>query len=70
MGLTHSPLTHRAPFQAGQAFRKYRRASGPRANALADFFIGAQASVEGWPIVTRGARRYRAYFPDVALLGA
>jgi predicted nucleic acid-binding protein len=70
MRLVHAPFTHRALFQAGQAFRKYRRGGGPRANVLADFFIGAQVSVEGWPILTRDARRYRTYFPEVALLGA
>ena len=32
--------------------------------------IGAQASDEGWPILTRDAKRYRTYFPDVALFGA
>jgi predicted nucleic acid-binding protein len=41
-----------------------------RANVLADFFIGAQASAEGWPILTRDTRRYRTYFPNVDLLGA
>jgi predicted nucleic acid-binding protein len=70
MRLTHVSLTQQALFLAGQAFRKYRRAGGPRGNVLADFFIGAQASVEGWPILTRDAKRYRTYFPEVTLLGA
>jgi len=67
---TPVPLTQHGLFVAGQAFRKYRRSGGIRGNVLADFFIGAQASVEGWPILTRDARRFRTYFPDVALLGA
>ena len=58
-----------ALFLAGQVFRRYRAGGGTRPNVLADFFIGAQASAEGWPILTRDERRYRAYFPDVALVG-
>jgi len=36
---------------------------------LPDFFIGAQAQVERLPILTRDERRYRAYFPDVEVVG-
>lgn len=69
IGLTIARLSRDAAFLAGQAFRRYRTAGGTRINVLADFFIGAQASAEGWPILTRDARRYRTYFPDVALVG-
>ena len=64
-----APMSKAALFLAGQAFRRYREGGGTRPNVLADFFIGAQASAEGWPILTRDARRHRAYFPDVALVG-
>ena len=67
--LTMAPMSRGALFLAGQAFRRYRAGGGTRVNVLADFFIGAQASFEGWPILTRDARRYRTYFPDVAILG-
>jgi len=30
--------------------------------------IGAHAAVEGWLLLTRGAGRYRRYFPKVALI--
>ena len=69
MRLKFAPMSKAALFLAGQAFRRYRVAGGARPNVLADFFIGAQASVEGWPILTRDERRYRTYFPDVALVG-
>jgi predicted nucleic acid-binding protein len=69
IGLAIVRLSKRSLFLAGQAFRIYRAAGGMRANVLADFFIGAQASAEGWPILTRDARRYRTYFPEVALVG-
>jgi predicted nucleic acid-binding protein len=69
IGLTLTRLSHSALFLAGQTFRRYRAAGGMRPNVLADFFIGAQASIEGWPILTRDTRRYRTYFPDVEVLG-
>jgi predicted nucleic acid-binding protein len=55
-------------FAAGQAFQKYRAAGGSRANVLPDFFIGAHAHVTHSPILTRDARPYRAYFPQVELI--
>jgi predicted nucleic acid-binding protein len=69
MRLKIAPMSKAALFLAGQAFRRYREGGGTRPNVLADFFIGAQASAEGWPILTRDERRYRGYFPDVALVG-
>ncbi len=69
MRLKMAPMSKAALFLAGQAFRRYSVGGGTRPNVLADFFIGAQASVEGWPILTRDARRYRTYFPEVALVG-
>jgi predicted nucleic acid-binding protein len=57
-----------ALYQAGQAFRAYRRAGGPRTSILPDFFIGAHAETAGIPILTRDARRYHSYFPGVELI--
>jgi predicted nucleic acid-binding protein len=69
MRLRLAPMSKVALFQAGQAFRRYRASGGPRPNVLADFFLGAQASAERWPILTRDAARYRTYFPDVVING-
>ena len=69
MRLSIAPMSKSALFAAGQAFRRYRAMSGSRANVLADFFVGAQARVECWPILTRDPRRYRTYFPEVVILG-
>lgn len=63
-----APAPRSALFLAGKAFRQYRAAGGARSGVLPDFFIGAHAAVQGWPLLTRDATRYRRYFPKVALI--
>jgi predicted nucleic acid-binding protein len=62
------PMPRPALFLAGRAFRQYRTAGGLRTGVLSDFFIGAHATVQHLPIVTRDVRRYRHYFPTVELI--
>lgn len=69
LGVEHSAMSRQALWRAGRAFRDYRRRGGSKTNVLADFFIGAQASVLGAPILTRDLGRYRNYFPEVELVG-
>jgi predicted nucleic acid-binding protein len=66
-GITVARISRTALFLAGKAFVQYRGAGGIRTGVLADFFIGAHAAVERLPLLTRDARRYRHYFPTVAL---
>jgi len=68
MGLSVQELPRSALFLSGKAFVKYRRGGGSKGNVLADFFIGAHAAVLSCAILTRDARRYKNYFPTVALL--
>jgi predicted nucleic acid-binding protein len=67
-GITVVTIPHEALFLAGKTFIKYRDAGGPRPGVLPDFFIGAHAAVQRLPLLTRDARRYRHYFPTVALI--
>ena len=62
------PLPKEALFLAGKVFGRYRRAGGTKSGVLPDFFIGAHASVAGWPLLTRDIRRYRTYFPALDLI--
>jgi len=62
------PLPYEAAFLAGKAFLQYRRRGGVRGSPLPDFYIGAHAAVSDFRILTRDPRRYRTYFPTVALL--
>jgi predicted nucleic acid-binding protein len=68
IGVTIVPIPRLALFVAGKAFTQYRTAGGNRTGVLPDFFIGAHATVESRPLLTRDARRYRHYFPTVILI--
>ena len=68
VGVTVAPIPREALFLAGKTFIKYRGAGGRRAGVLPDFFIGAHAAVRRLPLLTRDVRRYRSYFPKVALI--
>lgn len=67
-GLRHEPIPRDALFLAGKAFAAYRRAKGTKGNVLPDFFIGAHATVLSLQLITRDARRYRTYFPDLEVI--
>ena len=54
-------LIWEATFLAGQAFRRYRKNKGQKKRVLADFLIGAHASVAGFGLITRDAW-YQKYF--------
>jgi predicted nucleic acid-binding protein len=57
-----------ALFLAAKAFMQYRRRGGSKLQVLPDFFIGAHAAVEGWPLLTRDASRFRTYFPTLEVI--
>lgn len=68
LGLHRAQLPWGAAFLAGQAFLRYRRAGGNKTAPLPDFYIGAHAQVAGLTLLTRDARRYRDYFPEVRVI--
>ena len=68
MELTLREISRPALFLAGKAFAQYRRRGGRKAQVLPDFFIGAHAAVQGWPLLTRDASRFRTYFPSLDVL--
>jgi predicted nucleic acid-binding protein len=67
-GLKLVPFPRAALFLAGKVFGQYRRAGGSRTGVLPDFFIGAHAAVQNFPLLTRDVGRYRSYFPTVTLI--
>jgi predicted nucleic acid-binding protein len=63
-----APLPYEAAFLAGKAFVTYRKRGGEKTAPLPDFYIGAHAAIVGCRLLTRDAKRYRTYFPDVEIL--
>lgn len=61
-------LPWEAGFLAGKAYVRYRRARGTRSSPLPDFFIGAHAAIGRLTLLTRDAKRYRTYYPDLELI--
>jgi hypothetical protein len=66
--LTVEPIPREALFLAGKVFLDYRRRQGSRQSVLPDFYIGAHAAVNQWPILTRDMARCRSYYPKVRLI--
>ncbi len=68
VGISRVPMPAEALFLAGKVFADYRRVRGTKTGVLPDFFIGAHAVIGGLPLLTRDVRRYRTYFPNIALI--
>lgn len=58
-------IPYAAAFLAAKCFAAYRRRGGARTSPLPDFFIGANAAVSGYRLLTRDAARFRTYFPKL-----
>ena len=66
--LTKEELPWPAAINAGLSHAQYRKQGGERERALPDFLIGAHAAIKGYRLLTRDARRYRRYFPDLEII--
>jgi predicted nucleic acid-binding protein len=68
MKLSLREIPRPALFLAGKAYLRYRRRGGGKSQVLPDCIIGAHAAVEGWPVLTRDAGRFRTYFPHLEVV--
>lgn len=68
LGLALREIPRPALFLAAKAFVQCRRRGGSRRQVLTGFFIGAHAAVEGWPLLTRDASRFRTRFPTLEVM--
>ena len=65
---TRRPSSDEVLFRAGRAFLAYKANNGPKNSLLPDFLVGAQAEVDGEPLLTRDPGKVRTYFPAVRLV--
>ena len=68
LDLTYSDINSLAAWRAAQAYEQYRQNKGAQKMILPDFYIGAQAEVMKWAVLTRDQSRFRTYFPKVRLI--
>lgn len=68
MELVLREIPRPALFLAARAYALYRRRGGSKGQVLPDFFIGAHAAVEGWPLLTRDASRFKTCFPTLDVI--
>jgi predicted nucleic acid-binding protein len=66
--LLREPLPWEAAFMASQACKRYRRQGGTKRSPMPDFYIGAHASLAGYRLLTRDARRYREHFSKLEVI--
>lgn len=68
LNISYDPIRPAAAWKAGQVFKSYRRAGGPRATLLPDFLIAAHALVQADRLAATDRGYLRTYFPTLKLL--
>jgi predicted nucleic acid-binding protein len=70
LAISYDPISAAAAYLAGQTFKNYRKAGGPREHLVPDFLIAAHARVQANQLAAIDRGYLRMWFPDLQLLKA
>lgn len=68
LGVAFVPIEETSALSAGTAWRAYRARGGRRERMVADFLIGAHASLHADRLLTRDRGFYRRYFTGLRIV--
>lgn len=68
LGVDFAPASQQAACRAGEIFRRYRDAGGPREHLIPDFLIAAHAAEDCDRLASPDRGYLRKYFPRLPLL--
>lgn len=67
MGIRYSPMNQEAAIEAAKSWHAYRKEGGNRKRIVADFLIGAHATVQCDQLLSRDRGFYRKFFTSLQI---
>ena len=68
LAITYEPISPAAAHAAGQSFKRYREAGGPRQHLVPDFLIAAHAQTHAHRLAAIDRGYLRQWFPQLKIL--